>query len=116
MIFAVESLLLVTVTSTALGGVAPSVTDTVVCRSRPTVTLAIVMLGAVTVAVICCPVLGVLNPVGVDTLMVDVPLAAGLGAAERDTLAELLGTIVRDNEVPVVFREPDEGAPAAGVR
>ena len=43
-------------------------------------------------------------------------LAAGLGAAERDTLAELLGTVVRDNEVPVVFREPDEGAPAAGVR
>ena len=43
-------------------------------------------------------------------------LAVGLDAAERDTLAELLGTIVRDNEVPVVFREPDEGASAAGVR
>lgn len=43
-------------------------------------------------------------------------LADGLGAAERDTLAELLGSIVRDNEVPVVFGEPDEGAPAAGLR
>jgi len=39
-------------------------------------------------------------------------LSAGLGAAERDTLAELLGSIVRDNEVPAIFREPDEGAPA----
>ncbi|WP_233624981.1 MarR family winged helix-turn-helix transcriptional regulator [Actinoplanes sp. ATCC 53533] len=33
-------------------------------------------------------------------------LAAGLGAADRDTLAGLLGGIVRDNKVPVVFPEP----------
>ena len=33
-------------------------------------------------------------------------LAAGLGAAERDTLAVLLGGIVRDNRVPIVFPEP----------
>jgi DNA-binding MarR family transcriptional regulator len=30
-------------------------------------------------------------------------LAAGLGAAERDTLASLLGRILLDNEVPMVF-------------
>jgi DNA-binding MarR family transcriptional regulator len=40
-------------------------------------------------------------------------LPAGLSAAERATLAGLLGRIVADNEVPVVFMEPDEGAPAA---
>lgn len=34
-------------------------------------------------------------------------LAAGLSAAERDALAGLLGRIVLDNKVPVVFREPD---------
>lgn len=34
-------------------------------------------------------------------------LAAGLGAADRDTLAGLLGGIVRANRVPVVFPEPD---------
>jgi DNA-binding MarR family transcriptional regulator len=39
-------------------------------------------------------------------------LAAGLAYAERDTLAGLLGRIVLDNKVPVVFMEPDEGAPA----
>ena len=33
-------------------------------------------------------------------------LTAGLGAAERDALAGLLGDIVRDNRVPVVFPEP----------
>lgn len=37
-------------------------------------------------------------------------LAAGLGAAERETLAGLLGRVVLDNKVPAVFREPDEGA------
>src|SRR5258705_8225278 len=37
-------------------------------------------------------------------------LAAGLSAAERDTLAGLLGRIVLDNKVPVVFLEPDEEA------
>jgi DNA-binding MarR family transcriptional regulator len=40
-------------------------------------------------------------------------LPAGLSAAERDTLACLLGCIVLDNEVPVVFMEPDDGVPAA---
>jgi DNA-binding MarR family transcriptional regulator len=40
-------------------------------------------------------------------------LAAGLSVAERDTLAGLLGRIVVDNKVPVVFMEPDEGARAA---
>lgn len=39
-------------------------------------------------------------------------LARGLSAAERDVLAGLLGRIVRDNEVPVVFPEPGEGTPA----
>jgi DNA-binding MarR family transcriptional regulator len=40
-------------------------------------------------------------------------LPVGLGAAERDTLARLLGRIVQDNDVPVVFMELDEGASAA---
>jgi DNA-binding MarR family transcriptional regulator len=40
-------------------------------------------------------------------------LAAGLSAAERDALSTLLGRIVLDNKVPVVFMEPDEGVPAA---
>jgi DNA-binding MarR family transcriptional regulator len=40
-------------------------------------------------------------------------LPAGLSATERDTLADLLGRIVLDNKVPVVFMEPDEGALAA---
>jgi DNA-binding MarR family transcriptional regulator len=40
-------------------------------------------------------------------------LPAGLSAAERDTLARLLGRVVLDNKVPVVFMELDEGAPAA---
>ena len=36
-------------------------------------------------------------------------LPASLSAAERDTLAELLGHVVLDNKVPVVFLELDEG-------
>jgi DNA-binding MarR family transcriptional regulator len=40
-------------------------------------------------------------------------LPAGLSAAERDMLAGLLGRVVLDNKVPVVFMEPDERAPAA---
>jgi DNA-binding MarR family transcriptional regulator len=40
-------------------------------------------------------------------------LPVGFSAAERDALAGLLGRIVLDNEVPVVFLEPDEGAPTA---
>ncbi|WP_198653605.1 MarR family winged helix-turn-helix transcriptional regulator [Actinocorallia populi] len=39
-------------------------------------------------------------------------LAEGLTAAERDTLAGLLGGVVRDNEVPVVFLESDRGTAA----
>jgi DNA-binding MarR family transcriptional regulator len=39
-------------------------------------------------------------------------LPAGLGAAERRRLAGLLGRVVLDNDVPVVFGEPDEGAGA----
>lgn len=35
-------------------------------------------------------------------------LSAALSAAERDRLARLLGRVVLDNEVPVVFVEPDE--------
>ena len=34
-------------------------------------------------------------------------LPAGLAPAERDALATLLGRIVEDNEVPVVFQERD---------
>jgi DNA-binding MarR family transcriptional regulator len=37
-------------------------------------------------------------------------LPAGLSAAERDTLASLLGRVVLDNEVPAIFMERDEGA------
>ncbi|MGP4019251.1 MarR family winged helix-turn-helix transcriptional regulator [Saccharopolyspora sp. 5N708] len=40
-------------------------------------------------------------------------LSAGLSAVERDALAGLLGRVVLDNEVPVVFLELNEGAPAA---
>lgn len=38
-------------------------------------------------------------------------LPAGLSAEERDTLASLLGRVVLDNEVPVVFLEFDENKP-----
>ncbi len=40
-------------------------------------------------------------------------LPTGLSAAERDLLADLLGRVVLDNKVPVVFMEQDEGTPAA---
>jgi DNA-binding MarR family transcriptional regulator len=40
-------------------------------------------------------------------------LPRGLSAAERGTLADLLGRVVLDNEVPVVFMELDEGDRAA---
>lgn len=36
-------------------------------------------------------------------------LPAGLSAAERDILVALLGRVVLDNKVPVVFLEPDDG-------
>ena len=35
-------------------------------------------------------------------------LPGSLTPAERDTLASLLGRIVRDNEVPAVFLEPED--------
>lgn len=34
-------------------------------------------------------------------------LPSGLSGAERDTLADLLGRVVRDNKVPVVFMDAD---------
>lgn len=37
-------------------------------------------------------------------------LTTGLAGADRDTLAGLLGRVVQDNKVPVVFLEPGEGA------
>jgi DNA-binding MarR family transcriptional regulator len=37
-------------------------------------------------------------------------LPKGLSDAERGALADLLGRVVLDNQVPVVFAEPDEGA------
>ncbi|MFI6740963.1 MarR family winged helix-turn-helix transcriptional regulator [Nonomuraea sp. NPDC050451] len=37
-------------------------------------------------------------------------LTTGLPDADRDTLAGLLGRVVQDNKVPVVFLEPGEGA------
>lgn len=37
-------------------------------------------------------------------------LADGLSPADRDVLAGLLGRVVLDNRVPVVFLEQDEGA------
>ncbi|WP_344939184.1 MarR family transcriptional regulator [Actinomadura miaoliensis] len=40
-------------------------------------------------------------------------LPDGLSPAERDTLVRLLGRVVLDNEVPVVFQAPDDGAAAA---
>jgi DNA-binding MarR family transcriptional regulator len=40
-------------------------------------------------------------------------LAAGLDAAERETLAGLLGQVVLDNKVPMVFLELDEGTPVS---
>lgn len=38
-------------------------------------------------------------------------LATGLADADRDTFADLLGRVVLDNKVPVVFLEPGGGAP-----
>jgi DNA-binding MarR family transcriptional regulator len=40
-------------------------------------------------------------------------LPAGLSDTDRGRLADLLGQVVLDNKVPVVFMELDEGAPAA---
>ncbi|MGI5347426.1 MarR family winged helix-turn-helix transcriptional regulator [Streptomyces sp. CA-250714] len=40
-------------------------------------------------------------------------LPANLSHDERNTLTSLLGRVVLDNEVPVVFLKSDEGAPAA---
>ncbi|MER5223669.1 MarR family winged helix-turn-helix transcriptional regulator [Streptomyces flaveus] len=43
-------------------------------------------------------------------------LPASLNPAERDALAGLLGRVVLDNEVPMVFATPEEGAPADRTR
>jgi DNA-binding MarR family transcriptional regulator len=43
-------------------------------------------------------------------------LPATLDGAARDTLAELLSRVVRDNNVPMVFLERDEAPPAASGR
>jgi DNA-binding MarR family transcriptional regulator len=43
-------------------------------------------------------------------------LPAGLSEAERDALAALLGRVVMDNQVPVVFVEPADESPAADER
>jgi DNA-binding MarR family transcriptional regulator len=40
-------------------------------------------------------------------------LSSALGDADRGTLAALLGQVVQDNKVPVVFMELDEGASTA---
>ena len=81
-------LLLVTVTVTGLGGVAPRKIDTPSCRSRPMVALLIVMFGAVTVAVIDWRLPGVWKPAGVVTLIVVVPAVAGSnGGAEIHRVA-----------------------------
>src|SRR5438094_344209 len=77
---AIEVLLLVTVTFTGLGGVAASEMETEVSRSRPTGAFEMLMLGAVTVAVICWALLGVEKPAGVPRLSVLVPAASGLNA------------------------------------
>ncbi|KAA2253811.1 MarR family transcriptional regulator [Solihabitans fulvus] len=37
-------------------------------------------------------------------------LADGLASADRDALVDLVGQVVRDNKVPVVFMTPDEAA------
>jgi DNA-binding MarR family transcriptional regulator len=41
-------------------------------------------------------------------------LPGGLGAEERDTLADLLGRVVLDNQVPEVFLPSDEDTSASG--
>src|SRR5580704_9429339 len=56
--------LLVTVTVMGLGGVAPRLMPAEPCILTPVVTLPMLMLGAVTVAVICWYCDGVLNPAG----------------------------------------------------
>ncbi|MFD0898960.1 MarR family winged helix-turn-helix transcriptional regulator [Actinomadura sediminis] len=43
-------------------------------------------------------------------------LPSGLGDAERETLGRLLGRVVLDNEVPLVFLEPGQGADEPGDR
>jgi hypothetical protein len=71
---------LVTVTVIGLGGATPRDTDTAACKSTPTVVFAKLMFGAVTVAVICWKSLGVLKPVGVPKLTVELPAVLGWNA------------------------------------
>ncbi|GAA2095838.1 MarR family transcriptional regulator [Actinomadura alba] len=40
-------------------------------------------------------------------------LTSGLGDADRSSLVDVLGRVVLDNEVPVVFMESDDGGAAA---
>src|SRR3982750_1458085 len=65
--------LLVAVTLTGLGGALASVIVLLTCNSRPTVTSANVIAGAVTVAVIWRRLFGVENPAGGTTVMTAVP-------------------------------------------
>src|SRR4030095_11191811 len=78
---AVEATLIVTVT--ALGGVAPRLTENCCCRSRPTWMLVVLKLivGAVTVAITVRPVLGGLKPAGGTTATSEVPATAGSNVA-----------------------------------
>ena len=41
-------------------------------------------------------------------------LSVGMTSAERATLANLLGRIVNDNDVPVVFADADESIDVSG--
>lgn len=52
--------------------------------------------------------------VGTCRLIEELP--SGLSAAEQDALVALLGRVVRDNAVPELFGEPDEGSAAPGGR
>src|SRR5690242_12831795 len=79
-IAAIVPSLTVTVTSTGLGGVAPSVIASGTCRSLPTLTLVTLMFGAVTVAVIDVKFDGVSNPAGCTTAITDEPDVAGSNA------------------------------------
>jgi hypothetical protein len=59
LIVAMVPSLLVTVTVTGFGGVAPRLIDMAICKLRPTVALPIVMFGAVTWATTDCKLFGV---------------------------------------------------------
>src|SRR5687768_7668577 len=100
-------LLLVTVTVIGLGGAAASVMLRLTCSSRPTVTSLIVIAGSVTVAVIDWRLLGVLKPAGVATLIVELPVAAGLNARAKLTDSPAVNTAGLPTIVPTVVFELD---------